>query len=292
MQEKLYSIGETAKIMGISVQTLRNYSNSDLRTPAYINKETGYRYFSFRQFHIIDRIKYLRSFGLSLSDIAVIMRESDDTDEIVHFLREQKDKISREIDDLVKNLEDIQWYIDYFRHIDEHKISLDQHIQYFGQRTILTEKIREGETIEEIEVSLAEKRTRFSDVHYHRQFGYLLSYENLLKKNWKPYRYFIYLSETDDDTGVLEKVKSKKEANACEDFLNLPKGYYLCFSFRLHHMDELNLNEIEKHLRNVSKPSFVIANEYEDNLKTYSSCPYEIQIPIEKMKKCKGVHIA
>lgn len=292
MQEKLYSIGETARIMGISVQTLRNYSNSDLLTPAYINKETGYRYFSFRQFHIIDRIRYLRSFGLSLADIGTILKESDDTEEIVHFLDEQKKKICHEIDDLVKNLDDIQWYIDYFRHIDEHRISLDQHIQYFNQRIILTEKIREGETVEEIEVSLAEKRTRFSALHYHRQFGYLLSYENMLKKNWKPYRYFIYLADTESLDSLKKNITSEKEKPDSQDFQVLPKGYYLCFSFRLHHMEKLNMHHIEEYLRDVSKPAFVIANEHEDNLNTYSCCPYEIQIPIERGKERSGFCIA
>lgn len=59
--KRLYSIGETAKLMGISVQTLRNYSNLSILRPYYINEQTGYRYFTFEQFHYIDRIRYLRT---------------------------------------------------------------------------------------------------------------------------------------------------------------------------------------------------------------------------------------
>lgn len=54
--KELYSIGEVAGIMGISVQTLRNYANSELLKPQYIDEKTGYRYYSFKQFHMIDRI--------------------------------------------------------------------------------------------------------------------------------------------------------------------------------------------------------------------------------------------
>ena len=44
-QENLYSIGEAAEILGISVQTLRYYDKIKLLEPAYINPNTGYRYY-------------------------------------------------------------------------------------------------------------------------------------------------------------------------------------------------------------------------------------------------------
>ena len=74
-EKRLYSIGETAKIMGISVQMLRNYSNAGLLTPDSVDEESGYRYYSFRQFHYIDRIRYLRSLGMPLSDIQEVLTE-------------------------------------------------------------------------------------------------------------------------------------------------------------------------------------------------------------------------
>lgn len=71
----LYSIGETARMMGISVQMLRNYSNAGLLKPDVIDEVSGYRYYSFQQFHYIDRIRYLRSLGMPLSDIQEILTE-------------------------------------------------------------------------------------------------------------------------------------------------------------------------------------------------------------------------
>ena len=68
-QENLYSIGEAAEILGISVQTLRYYDKIKLLEPAYINPNTGYRYYSYIQLSLIDRIRYLQNFGLSLKDI-------------------------------------------------------------------------------------------------------------------------------------------------------------------------------------------------------------------------------
>ena len=74
MKER-FSIGETAKLMGISSQTLRYYSNEGLLEPDYIDKKTGYRYYSFNQLHFIDRIKYLRSLQIPLSDIKTALKE-------------------------------------------------------------------------------------------------------------------------------------------------------------------------------------------------------------------------
>ena len=89
--KNLYTISETAKILSISSLTLLKYTNADLVKPQAINPETGYRYYSFEQFHIIDRIKYLRQLGMSLTDIKAILA-SDNLD----LLKEQLKK--RELD--------------------------------------------------------------------------------------------------------------------------------------------------------------------------------------------------
>ena len=69
----LYSIGEVAKIMGVSIQTLRYYSSINLLHPIYTNSATGYRYYSVNQLHFIDRIKYLQKLGLSLEEIKKVI---------------------------------------------------------------------------------------------------------------------------------------------------------------------------------------------------------------------------
>lgn len=60
----LYSIGETARLLGVTTQTLRFYDKCGLLQPRHVDESTGYRYYSFNQFHYIDRIKYLQHFGV------------------------------------------------------------------------------------------------------------------------------------------------------------------------------------------------------------------------------------
>ena len=71
--KKYYTIGETAALLGVTTQTLRYYDKIGLLSPAYCDENTGYRYYVYKQFHYIDRIKYLQGFGMQLKDIKEII---------------------------------------------------------------------------------------------------------------------------------------------------------------------------------------------------------------------------
>ena len=48
--KKLFQIGDVAKMFHISVGSLRHYEQAGLLKPEYTDPETGYRYYSVRQF--------------------------------------------------------------------------------------------------------------------------------------------------------------------------------------------------------------------------------------------------
>jgi DNA-binding transcriptional MerR regulator len=54
--KKYLSIGEVSKIKGVSIKSLRYYGELGILPPAYINEETGYRYYSVDQLVIVDLI--------------------------------------------------------------------------------------------------------------------------------------------------------------------------------------------------------------------------------------------
>ena len=113
MTKELYTIGETAKLLGVSTQTLRFYDKKKILSPIHLDSDTGYRYYSYKQFHIIDRIKYLQGFGLSLDEIAVIIKEGT-VDGLIPFLYKQKNNLFDEIQSAKEKIKDIEWYINYF----------------------------------------------------------------------------------------------------------------------------------------------------------------------------------
>ena len=68
-EKKLFPIGEVAKLYAISVGNLRHYEKIGLLMPEYVNPESGYRYYSVKQFECLNTIRYLRSLVLSLDTI-------------------------------------------------------------------------------------------------------------------------------------------------------------------------------------------------------------------------------
>ncbi len=67
--KNLLSIGDVAKLRNINVQSLRYYEKMGVLTPAYINPESGYRYYTLEQLMILDTIILSIELGIPLKDL-------------------------------------------------------------------------------------------------------------------------------------------------------------------------------------------------------------------------------
>ncbi len=65
----MLSIGEFARLGGVSVRTLRYYEEVGLLSPASVDVATGYRSYSARQFSRLHRIVALKELGFTLGQI-------------------------------------------------------------------------------------------------------------------------------------------------------------------------------------------------------------------------------
>ena len=63
----MFSIGEFARLGGVSVRTLRHYDEVGLLRPATVDPDTGYRGYSAAQLGQLNRIMALKELGLSLT---------------------------------------------------------------------------------------------------------------------------------------------------------------------------------------------------------------------------------
>ncbi|MCY8235308.1 MerR family transcriptional regulator [Priestia endophytica] len=93
-----FSIGETARLNNISIQTLRYYDRIGIFKPNYINPQTGYRYYHVKQFFYLDVIKYLKYIRTPLEEIRNII--SCTPEHMQTFLAEQENVIEHEIEKL------------------------------------------------------------------------------------------------------------------------------------------------------------------------------------------------
>src|SRR5271169_954221 len=63
----MFTIGEFARLGGVSVRTLRHYDDIGLLRPVTVDPDTGYRGYSADQLGRLNRIMALKELGLSLS---------------------------------------------------------------------------------------------------------------------------------------------------------------------------------------------------------------------------------
>lgn len=76
-ETKLFKIGEVAKMLHVSMGTLRHYEQAGLLTPEYVDRKTGYRYYSARQLEVLNTIRYLRVLDMPLPQIADFLQNRD-----------------------------------------------------------------------------------------------------------------------------------------------------------------------------------------------------------------------
>ena len=70
MGNELLSIGDMARLKDVSVKALRYYERIGALAPAYVNPQTGYRYYSLAQSSVLDVITSCVELGIPLKELA------------------------------------------------------------------------------------------------------------------------------------------------------------------------------------------------------------------------------
>lgn len=70
----MLSIGNFSKICQVSVKALHHYDKIELMKPAYIDEQTGYRYYSDNQIGLMLLIQRLKRYGFTLLEIKEFCR--------------------------------------------------------------------------------------------------------------------------------------------------------------------------------------------------------------------------
>lgn len=267
MKKELYSIGETAKIMGLSVQLLRHYCDIGLIQPEYINESTGYRFFSYEQFPYIDRTRYLLKCGLKLKEIKAILDE-DDPDMLVALLNVKEQEKREELRRAQETVDTIVWYKDYFA-VQNRELTdgLSAVVKTLPQRYMVAVPCSPEDSYEDIHIRLHEVRYRpeYKHLNFMRQFFAILDYPALLRGE------FIrkYLGMYVQDPGDVELPCLYK----------LPAGEYYCFRAKVFDSG-WNPYPVNNFFEDREPPSIVLANEYENSFRDYSGSIFELQLKL------------
>jgi effector-binding domain-containing protein len=83
----MFKIGEFSRLCQVPVSALRYYADLGLLSPALVDPQSGYRYYSVEQLPRIYRILALRDLGLTLDQIGLLLRDDLTAEQIRGMLR-------------------------------------------------------------------------------------------------------------------------------------------------------------------------------------------------------------
>jgi predicted transcriptional regulator YdeE len=93
----MFKIGDFSRLAQVSVKTLRYYSNLGLLKPAWIDRYTGYRYYTAEQLPRLNRILALKDLGFSLEQINQMLNEDLPYAELRGMMRIKQADLERAI---------------------------------------------------------------------------------------------------------------------------------------------------------------------------------------------------
>lgn len=215
---KYLSIGQMAKLNNISVQTLRHYEKVELLKPSYINEDTGYRYYSMKDFNTIDLIKQCKAMGMSLDEIKEVTNNYTSLESIEDILNNQKIIV----DEKIKELENIKNKIVYMKNTiaaSLYKGINEVFIKYNNQRKFIKYNYT-GRYTDEFEINLRkvllEVERDYENVN--AEISFTTSYEDINKYGNVVYKNVMI--------NLGEDIDFKDEK-----IITIPKGDYLTMYF-------------------------------------------------------------
>ncbi|MGN0554104.1 MAG: MerR family transcriptional regulator [Oscillospiraceae bacterium] len=140
MQEFL-SIGEVAKLKGISVKALRYYEKIGIFCPTYINDETGYRYYSMQQMVILDFILTCLELGIPLKQFASYSDENGSLN-IDKIVKDGSEMVNQEIARITRTADKLKYISKHLEETDNLPKIQSQFEQFSPERCFLSEPMK------------------------------------------------------------------------------------------------------------------------------------------------------
>ena len=203
-RKELFTIGEIGKLFHMNIRTLRYYDAAGLLKPEKTDPDTGYRYYSTKQFERLNTIKYLRALDMPIERI-IRFFENKDTDTLMELLKEQQEEIRlhrERLDRIARKLE---------RRIEQLNDALDSKLEEIRAVHLPRRQIaflrREISLEEDLEYPLREleRRNDLNAVMFLGKVGVSVSREQLLRRQFDGFsEIFVVLEQEDGYEGAEE----------------------------------------------------------------------------------------
>lgn len=148
--KKFFSIGEAAKAVNTTSETLRHYDRIGLVKPSKKNEWTNYRYYTEQDIVRLNTVRALQLMDLPLQEIKKVL-EFDELEKIVEFLAQAEKKADEKISVLQYSKSKIQLAkADYERKLQTKQNSKDIFLKDLPERVILLSDTLEVPTLDNL----------------------------------------------------------------------------------------------------------------------------------------------
>lgn len=184
-----FSVGEFAKLFGISKQTLLYYERNGIFLPAFTDTN-GYRYYSVKQYFLFEILTTFRMLGIPLKQIAWYLAHRT-PDHFRQMLAERKAEFDRQIEILRANQRELENTIAFLDSLDTLPIDkvLLEHRR--AETITVTPFPTEHKSLKHTIASIADHNKPFfsGSVMKEHFTGYILTKDHLLAGEYKPLSY-------------------------------------------------------------------------------------------------------
>ena len=208
--KKLFRISDVAKMFRVSTGTLRHYEKAGLLCPEHTDQEPGYRYYSVRQFEVLNTIRYLRALDLPLDEIAEFLHNRD-IEVIEEKLERQKELIARkkrELEIIERKIDHRIWQI---RDASQSELDVIRKIRLPGCRMVRMQDSLRPKSYLDLEFSIRQLQKDQPETSvFLGKVGIGITLEHLLEGKFDTYDLvFLILDEEDSYQGTTEELQEQ-----------------------------------------------------------------------------------
>ncbi len=209
-ENRLFKIGEVAKMYHVSMGTLRHYEKEGLLTPEYVDEITGYRYYGVRQLEVLNTIGYLRVLDMPLSEIRDFIQNRD-VEIIEEKLLNQKQIVSAKIRELELISRKLDHRLEFLRDASESELEVISEKMIPSERIVMVREKLELGTYLDLESAIRRLQENQDKILvFLGKVGVGMSEDNLKCGKYEYDRAFLILDDEEEYCGEVESIPAKR----------------------------------------------------------------------------------
>lgn len=273
MDKQLFTIGQVAKLFRVNIRTLRYYDEAGILKPSVTDQDTGYRYYSTREFERLNTILYLRELDMPLKQILSFF-ENKDTDTMMELLRQQLQVTMEKQRQLEMIQRKLQQRIDTLEYASSCALEEIQVVSLPERNcAMLGRSIRPDEDLEH-PIRELEQKNSLGPIIFLGKIGLSISREALENRDFSLYSGIFLIFEEGDEPEGQQRL--------------LPGGSHICVRFSGTHTNSAYYYEklfsyMEKEHLSLAGDSVEITLIDSGLTGDTSKFVTEIQIPVKKL---------